>query len=161
MSAQFRSRFIFKLLASTLFLENENFCFYNERHHGKCPMDVVGGTLKNVVFRKVKSGRPYSRPWRTLQKLQQNLYRQLQPNIYQRKLRLQTRKIKIMPHWSRTRYKFISWKDILIKEINLNRIFWNGCRWETILYWMVKQYWWVDLLSQRFQCSCKSMRRMP
>ena len=70
MSAHFRSRFIFKLLASTLFLENENFCFYNERHHGKCPMDVVGGTLKNVVFRKVKSGRPSSRPWRTLQKLQ-------------------------------------------------------------------------------------------
>ena len=70
MSAQFRSRFIFKLLASTLFLENEIFWFYNERHHGKCPMDVVGGTLKNVVFRKVKSGRPSSRPWRTLQKLQ-------------------------------------------------------------------------------------------
>ena len=31
-------------------------CFYNERHHGKGPMDGVGGTVKNVVFRKVKSG---------------------------------------------------------------------------------------------------------
>ena len=30
---------------------------YNERHHGKGPMDSVGGTVKNVVFRKVKSGK--------------------------------------------------------------------------------------------------------
>ena len=55
MSAQFRSRFIFKLLASTLFLEKKVSWFYNERHHGKYPMDGVGGTLKNVVFRKFKS----------------------------------------------------------------------------------------------------------
>ena len=56
MSAQFRSRFVFKLLAGTLFLEKEISWFYNERHHGKGPMDGVGGTIKNVVFRKVKSG---------------------------------------------------------------------------------------------------------
>ena len=54
MSPQFRSRFIFKVLASTLFLEETSW-LYNERHHGKCPIDGVGGTLKNVVFRKVKS----------------------------------------------------------------------------------------------------------
>ena len=32
------------------------FWFYNERQHGKDPMDGVGGTIKNVIFRKVKSG---------------------------------------------------------------------------------------------------------
>ena len=30
--------------------------FYNEGHHGKVPMDNVGGTNENVIFRKVKSG---------------------------------------------------------------------------------------------------------
>ena len=56
MGAQFRSRFIFQLLAGTMFL-NKSLCwFYNEGHHGKVPMDDVGGTIKNVIFRKVKSG---------------------------------------------------------------------------------------------------------
>ena len=36
------------------------FCFddplyYNERHHGKCPMVGVGGTVKNMIFQHVKS----------------------------------------------------------------------------------------------------------
>lgn len=30
---------------------------YNEAHHEKGPMDGVGGTIKNCVFREVKSGR--------------------------------------------------------------------------------------------------------
>ena len=35
---------------------NESLCwFYNEGHHGKVPMDDVGGTIKNVIFLKVKS----------------------------------------------------------------------------------------------------------
>ena len=56
MDTQFRSRFIFQLLAGTMFL-NKSLCwFYNEGHHGKVPMDDVGGTIKNVIFRKVKSG---------------------------------------------------------------------------------------------------------
>ena len=56
MGAQFRSRFIFQLLPGTMFL-NKSLCwFYNEGHHGKVPMDDVGGTIKNVIFRKVKSG---------------------------------------------------------------------------------------------------------
>ena len=55
-AAQFRSRFVFKLLANyrrDLQLEWN----YNEAHHGKGPMDGIGGTMKNVVFRQVKSGR--------------------------------------------------------------------------------------------------------
>ena len=28
---------------------------YNERHHGKGPMDDVGGTVKNMIFQHVKS----------------------------------------------------------------------------------------------------------
>ena len=56
MGTQFRSRFIFQLLAGIMFL-NKSLCwFYNEGHHGKVPMDDVGGTIKNVIFRKVKSG---------------------------------------------------------------------------------------------------------
>ena len=42
-------------------------------------MDGESGTLKNVVFRKVKSGQIVARPRTTLQKLQENLFRQLQP----------------------------------------------------------------------------------
>ena len=56
MSAQFRSTFVFKLSAGTLFPDKFMCWFYNERHHRKGPMDGVGGTLKNVIFRKVKSG---------------------------------------------------------------------------------------------------------
>ena len=29
---------------------------YNEAHHGKGPMDGIGGTVKNIVFCKVLSG---------------------------------------------------------------------------------------------------------
>ena len=54
-AAQFRSRFVFRLLA--------DYCpdiqvewNYNEAHHGKGPMDGIGGTVKNVVYRQVKSG---------------------------------------------------------------------------------------------------------
>ena len=56
MGTQFRSRFIFQLLAGTMFL-NKSLCwFYNEGHHGKVPMDDVGRTIKNIIFRKVNSG---------------------------------------------------------------------------------------------------------
>lgn len=54
--AQFRSRFIFKILASyrkDLKLE----WHFNEAHHGKGPMDGIGGTIKNVVYRNVKCGK--------------------------------------------------------------------------------------------------------
>ena len=56
MSEQFRSRFVFRLLAGTAMPEKSLSWFYNERHHGKGPMDGVGGTVKNVIFRKIKSG---------------------------------------------------------------------------------------------------------
>ena len=56
MGTPFRSRFIFQLLAGTIFL-NKSLCWFcNERHHGKVLMDDVGGTIKNVILRKVKSG---------------------------------------------------------------------------------------------------------
>ena len=54
---KFRSRFIFQLLAGTMFL-NQSLCwFYNEEHYVKVPMDDEGETIKNVIFRKVKSGK--------------------------------------------------------------------------------------------------------
>ena len=30
---------------------------YNEAHHGKGPMDGIGGTIKNMIFRQVKAGK--------------------------------------------------------------------------------------------------------
>ena len=57
MGAQFRSRFVLQILACAVFQEKYLVWCYNERHHGKGPMDGVGGTVKNVIFRKVKSGK--------------------------------------------------------------------------------------------------------
>ena len=56
MGAQFQSRFISQLLTGKMFLNKPLCWFYNERHHGKVPMDDVDGTINNVIFRKVKSG---------------------------------------------------------------------------------------------------------
>ena len=55
-SAQFRFRFVFRLLTEDLFDGVELTWNYNEKSHGKGPMDGVGGTVKNIIFRKVKSG---------------------------------------------------------------------------------------------------------
>ena len=56
MGTQYGSKFISQLLAGKRFL-NKSLCwFYNEGHHSKVPMDDVGGTIKNVIFWKVKSG---------------------------------------------------------------------------------------------------------
>ena len=53
-AAQFRSRFVFRL--TTLFPENYTVIrYYNERHHGKGPMDGIGGCIKNKVYRAVLS----------------------------------------------------------------------------------------------------------
>ena len=30
---------------------------YNEAHHGRGPMDVIVGTIKDLLFRQVKSGK--------------------------------------------------------------------------------------------------------
>ena len=56
MGAQFRSSFVFQILACTILPKKSFMWLSNERHHGKGPMDGLGGTVKNVVFRKVKSG---------------------------------------------------------------------------------------------------------
>ena len=56
MGAQFLSRFIFQLLAGTIFLNMSLCWFYNEGHNDKVPKDDVGGTIKTIFFRKVKSG---------------------------------------------------------------------------------------------------------
>ena len=39
-----------------MFLNKSLYWFFNEGHHGKVPMDDVGRTNKNAIFRKVKSG---------------------------------------------------------------------------------------------------------
>ena len=56
MDTKFQSRFIFQPLTGTVLL-NKSLCwYYNEEHHSKVPMDNEGETIKNVIFRKVKSG---------------------------------------------------------------------------------------------------------
>ena len=55
-AAQFRSRFVFRLLTDRVSDGIKLSWFYNEKIHGKGPMDGVDGTAKNVVFRKAKSG---------------------------------------------------------------------------------------------------------
>ena len=55
-SAQFCSRFALRLLKENLFDNADLIWNYNEKSHGKGPMDGVGGTVKNIIFRKVKSG---------------------------------------------------------------------------------------------------------
>ena len=55
-SAQFRSRFVFRLLTEDFFDGGKFTWNDNKKSHGKGPMDGVGGTVKNIIFRKVKSG---------------------------------------------------------------------------------------------------------
>ena len=54
-ASQFRSRYVFNLLTH---IQKEIYIewHYNEAHHGKGPMDGIGGTVKNLVYRKVFSG---------------------------------------------------------------------------------------------------------
>lgn len=55
-ASQFRSRFVF-LFLSHFHREKEIQWHFNEANHSKEPMDSVGATIKNKVFREVKSGR--------------------------------------------------------------------------------------------------------
>ena len=55
-SAQFRSKHVFPL--TSLFPESFNVTrYYNEGHHGKCPMDGIEGCVKSVVYRAVMAQR--------------------------------------------------------------------------------------------------------
>ena len=53
-ASQFRSRFVFALISHFNRAYDVKW-YYNERHHGKGPMDGIGGTVKNMVFQHVKS----------------------------------------------------------------------------------------------------------
>ena len=55
-SPQFRSRFVFRLLRKNFIDGVELTGNYNEKSHGKIPFDGIGGTVKNISFRQVKSG---------------------------------------------------------------------------------------------------------
>ena len=53
-ASQLHSCYVFSLIPCYDHTLNMSW-FYKEHHHGKGPMDGVGGTLKNVVFRDVKT----------------------------------------------------------------------------------------------------------
>ena len=55
-AAQFCSQYVFFLLSKFEVSINLSW-FYNEQHHGKGSMDVIGGTLKNDAYRDVMSGK--------------------------------------------------------------------------------------------------------
>ena len=55
MSSQLSSRFVFHFLTK-IQLEKNITCNYNERAHGKGPMNGIGGIVKNLVIREGKSG---------------------------------------------------------------------------------------------------------
>lgn len=55
-AAQFRSRFTFSLLVDLCPSKSVEWNF-NKAHHGKGPMDGIGGTIKNQVYQNVKSGK--------------------------------------------------------------------------------------------------------
>ena len=54
-ASQFRSRYVFSLLTHIQQQIHIDW-HYNEAHHGKGPMDGIGGTVKNLVYHKVLSG---------------------------------------------------------------------------------------------------------
>ena len=55
-SAQFQTNYVFAL--PSLFPERFNVIrYYNERHHGKGPIDGIRGCVKNVVYHVVMAGR--------------------------------------------------------------------------------------------------------
>ena len=57
MEAQFWSRFVFQILACAILQEKHLVWCYNQRHQGKGPMDGVGGTVRSLNSRKMKSGK--------------------------------------------------------------------------------------------------------
>ena len=55
-ASQFRSRFVFALMTH-FNLDYTIQWYYNERHHGKGPMEGAGIAVKNMIFQHVKSKR--------------------------------------------------------------------------------------------------------
>ena len=53
-AAQFRSRYVFAF-ATQIHTDIDLRWHYSEAHHGKGPVDGIGGTIKRMVFRKVLS----------------------------------------------------------------------------------------------------------
>ena len=55
-AGQFRSRYDFALVSQIDSKVEVNW-YYNEEHHGKGPMDGIGGTMKNKVYRDAMSNK--------------------------------------------------------------------------------------------------------
>ena len=73
MDIQFRSKFIFYLLAGTMFL-NKSLCwFYNEGNHDQVLMDDVSKTIKNIISKKLSQARVWSIHPKNLMMLPWNL----------------------------------------------------------------------------------------
>ena len=53
---QFRSQYVFALVSEIDSKVEVNW-YYNERHHGKGPIDGIGGPIKNKVYRDVMSNK--------------------------------------------------------------------------------------------------------
>ena len=123
MVSKFRSRYAFKLLVSTALPGKILSWYYNERHHHKCPMNGVGGTVKNVIFRKVKSSQlvvysplAFCEAEAIFVPLIYSVYLSKNKNTFEPEEKNKARKI------GQT-LKYISWKENVFKMVILKSIF--------------------------------------
>ena len=123
MVSKFRSRYAFKLLVSTALPGKILSWYYNERHHHKCPMNGVGGTVINVIFRKVKSSQlvvysplAFCEAEAIFVPLIYSVYLSKNKNTFEPEEKNKARKI------GQT-LKYISWKENVFKMVILKSIF--------------------------------------
>ena len=123
MVSKFRSRYAFKLLVSTALPGKILSWYYNKRHHHKCPMNGVGGTVKNVIFRKVKSRQlvvysplAFCEAEAIFVPLIYSVYLSKNKNTFEPEEKNKARKI------GQT-LKYISWKENVFKMVILKSIF--------------------------------------
>ena len=123
MVSKFRSRYAFKLLVSTALPGKILSWHYNERHHHKCPMNGVGGTVKNVIFRKVKSSQlvvysplAFCEAEAIFVPLIYSVYLSKNKNTFEPEEKNKARKI------GQT-LKYISWEENVFKMVILKSIF--------------------------------------
>ena len=67
-ASQFKSRYVFSLM-SNFDPSYDVTWYYNERHHGKGPMDGLGGTIKIWYFAMLNRGKSSSIPQRNFPRM--------------------------------------------------------------------------------------------
>ena len=121
MTVQFRSRFIFKLLASTIFEEIS--WFYNERHHGKKPDGRCKWNSEKCGFSKGQVRPDRRQATDDFTKVAGKFVPSVTTEYLPKEAEIKEPKDRDRDSDPRTRYKFLSLKDKLIKETRSQSIF--------------------------------------